>query len=774
MIDAADLELPDSALHLKGSIKHVDNLTGTDLTMQISGDSIEKFRALLRIPGVATGPFEMSGTVRPSGTATDSIDLTLKTAFATMAATGQLGAYPHFDDTRLQVTLSGRDFARVAPFFGLSAANSGAFTGRGRVEWTPTGFALRAATLETREGTLNLDGQLGKPSDAAGDVRFGVRGKNLADFAGLVGWSGFPPRPYTLDGHLSWQNGRTNFDDVDFTAAGARLSLSGTLGRPPRWNGTSLTFVVDGPDLGAFAGLAQGVALPTGPFRARGALALANDRVQLRNISATVAGADASITTDTISPLGAAVGAAANRFDVRAKGPNLKALIPDLPDISAARQKFDLDARGSWTEARWMFDALRVDTPAAFIHVQGTLDRAPDYSATAMKAEARSADLAQTGALFGIDLPAGAFNAQATISGTPTAFRMDPLKGNFGESDFAGRVGLDLTAAKPVLDVDLRALVLDLTPFMSSTRDVPTVAADARAIPDIALPLALLDRIDGRAEISSATTRFFGTTYADLNLHAELKDGKLTIDPLTFGSQDGNLNARFVVGPVAASPNVALVISGDNIQLGVIPGMNATAAASRYHMQVDVAASGDNLRALASTLGGRARFVGAGGRIPRANALSSAFLGELFRTLNPMAKRHEFTDVVCQAYLFRMKDGVLNTDPAIAVRTTDIDVVSNGRLDLTTEAIDFNFKTAARKGLGFSAGDFINPYVKVVGTLSKPRLTVDPTGTLVNGGAAFASGGLSILATTLWDRMVRQKDPCTAAVAESDKRAAKQ
>ena len=32
-----------------------------------------------------------------------------------------------------------------------------------------------------------------------------------------------------------------------------------------------------------------------------------------------------------------------------------------------------------------------------------------------------------------------------------------------------------------------------------------------------------------------------------------------------------------------------------------------------------------------------------------------------------------------------------------------------------------------------------------------------------------ATGGLSILATTLWDRVTRQKDPCAAALAESDR-----
>jgi hypothetical protein len=218
---------------------------------------------------------------------------------------------------------------------------------------------------------------------------------------------------------------------------------------------------------------------------------------------------------------------------------------------------------------------------------------------------------------------------------------------------------------------------------------------------------------------------------------------------------------------------VRLVIDGEQVRLSVVPGLNETAAASRYTIGVDVAATGANLRDLASTLSGQIRFVGAGGRVTnsRMNALQSDFLMELFRTLNPLAKRAPYTDVVCQAYLFQADKGVLRTDPAVVLRTTDIDIVANGTVDLRNESIDFNFKTSARNGLGFSAGELLNAYVKVSGTLARPYLTVDPTGTLVYGGAAFATGGLSILATTLWDRISRQRDPCAAAVAESDKRA---
>ena len=86
----------------------------------------------------------------------------------------------------------------------------------------------------------------------------------------------------------------------------------------------------------------------------------------------------------------------------------------------------------------------------------------------------------------------------------------------------------------------------------------------------------------------------------------------------------------------------------------------------------------------------------------------------------------------------------------------------------------FGRRSTARTGLGFGFVELINPYIKVNGTLANPGLTLDPTGALVNGGAAFATAGLSVVATTLWDRFMRADDPCAAAVTESDRRASGQ
>jgi hypothetical protein len=59
-----------------------------------------------------------------------------------------------------------------------------------------------------------------------------------------------------------------------------------------------------------------------------------------------------------------------------------------------------------------------------------------------------------------------------------------------------------------------------------------------------------------------------------------------------------------------------------------------------------------------------------------------------------------------------------------------------------------------------SATDFITPFAKLEGTLSSPRITLDPKGTVVEGGAAVATFGLSILAKGFWKRRVGSRKIC--------------
>ncbi len=91
----------------------------------------------------------------------------------------------------------------------------------------------------------------------------------------------------------------------------------------------------------------------------------------------------------------------------------------------------------------------------------------------------------------------------------------------------------------------------------------------------------------------------------------------------------------------------------------------------------------------------------------------------------------------------------------------------NSEVDLKTERIKTNIKSLPRKQLAISAGEILNPYIQVGGTLSKPLINIDPVGTTIAGGAAVATGGMSILFAAAWNRLFKSSDPCGDSLKEA-------
>ena len=127
----------------------------------------------------------------------------------------------------------------------------------------------------------------------------------------------------------------------------------------------------------------------------------------------------------------------------------------------------------------------------------------------------------------------------------------------------------------------------------------------------------------------------------------------------------------------------------------------------------------------------------------------------------------------CDRVFMEAENGLLSTSPAILLRLEKLNIAAAGTIDLSNEKIDFSVQTTPRKGLGLSTGDIINAFSKISGTLASPTLTLDPTGTLVQGSAAVATMGLSIVAQSLYRRFMGPRDPCEALTREARKIRAK-
>jgi len=189
-------------------------------------------------------------------------------------------------------------------------------------------------------------------------------------------------------------------------------------------------------------------------------------------------------------------------------------------------------------------------------------------------------------------------------------------------------------------------------------------------------------------------------------------------------------------------------------------------------LDVDLESAGTNLRSIAANANGVIFLDSRGGRFENSSLGSlyfGSFLQELFATLNPFVKTEPYTSLDCMIIPLEITGGSASTVPNSLIRTNKIEIATHGRVNLANEKLDISVRTVPRKGIVMSAAELVNPYFKVGGTLARPVMAVDEQGVLITGGAAVATGGISIIAKAVWDRISRAPDPCTDTAARARK-----
>ncbi len=503
--------------------------------------------------------------------------------------------------------------------------------------------------------------------------------------------------------------------------------------------------------------------------------------LRLRQVQVDVAGAHGTVSVEMVLPLDSAAG----HFAVEAAGPDAAVLLPELNVATMVGKNFRISAAGAWLKRQWSLERLLVSADNGSLSLKGNLILTPHFGATAVQGEARTPSLRKLGESTHHHWPDQPLEIQGTLSATDTTATLQDLVGRLGKSDFAGRIAARNLNDKPDLDIRVDSQLLDLDPYVE--KPLPSAQTESRApasqprdakglvIPATELSVPTLKNYTGILAVRAQELHLYEQIFRDLNIQATLRQNRFALNPLEVSANDGQIKLQ---AELTAQGNRVLAHfsgTGKNLRIQLVPFGVGRPNASAYAADVDLRGSGATLRELAATLNGKIRFLGSGGRIASSGFLgrSNDFLKQLLSTINPIAVKQPTTEIVCTALLLRASDGVLTTDPALVMRTAELDVISTGSLDLKSEKLDLNFKTAARKGVGIGVAQLVNPYIKVTGTLGNPGITLDSKGALVNGGAAFATAGLSILAVTAWDRVFHERDPCGAAAAQADREASR-
>jgi uncharacterized protein involved in outer membrane biogenesis len=407
---------------------------------------------------------------------------------------------------------------------------------------------------------------------------------------------------------------------------------------------------------------------------------------------------------------------------------------------------------------------------AAELKLDGSLEQDADTAAQFV-INAKGPSLARLNAA----LPPIPFKAVMTASLAPQQLALDGIQATFGESDLSGSIEA-ATGEKTAVKARFKSKKLDLTPFAGDSEKKPDEAASAAkgnepeskyVFVEEPLPFEHLGKadIDIAAEIGRFT--FDTLVLLDVATKVDLKDGDLRYVNRFSGTNGGRSVTDIALATGGKSATLDVDVRMRDLRLNLASGdVETPTLIPSVDITLDFESKGNSPRALASSTNGRVLITQGKGRIQ--NNLLGRFSGDIFAqlagALNPFSKEDPYTTLDCTIVALDIDSGKANID-ALYSQGEKIKIVGGGDIDLNTEALNIEFNTKPREGVGVSADMFVTPFVKLVGTLASPAIGVDKKGALL-AGAAVATGGLALVAKAAADRASGEKDRCAEILAE--------
>jgi uncharacterized protein involved in outer membrane biogenesis len=238
----------------------------------------------------------------------------------------------------------------------------------------------------------------------------------------------------------------------------------------------------------------------------------------------------------------------------------------------------------------------------------------------------------------------------------------------------------------------------------------------------------------------------------------DLKGGNLHFKNRFAGPEGGKSASDISLTTAGKSAALAVNVNLRDLHLNLVSGdIKDKALVPPIGVTLDFKSKGGSPRALAASTNGRVLLTAGTGRIENnlLATVSGDIFAKLFSALNPFSKEDPFTTTDCTILGLDITDGMADITSLYA-QGEKVKIVGEGEIDLHTEAMNIEFNTKPRKGVGVSADMFVTPFVKLKGTLASPSIGLDKSGTLL----AVGTGGLSVLAQAAADRIAGEKDNC--------------
>ncbi|MEE2732539.1 MAG: AsmA family protein [Pseudomonadota bacterium] len=381
--------------------------------------------------------------------------------------------------------------------------------------------------------------------------------------------------------------------------------------------------------------------------------------------------------------------------------------------------------------------------------------------------------LAELGALLELEgLPDAAAKFNGKLNLGEKQIEIPSFQVTLGDSDLAGAVQIELTDP-PRIEAQTKSTLLDLTSFLPADNgaeapgSAESTSTKRYVFDDTPLPMGLLRALNLKLDVDIDRLLLRNTELKQFQLSADARKGKLSIKNRFSGYLSGSFASSVNLDASADEAKVNVDSKVRDVRLAVLSGAGVPKEdVPITNLNILVESSGATARELAANLEGGVALNQGAGKVNNdlIQRFSGDILSQLFTALNPFMNKQEFTRWECSMFALRFTSG-FGEIKGFLLQSDQLTVVGGGDIDLNSEALNIEFNTKPRTGVGVSADMFVTPFVKLGGTLAQPSVGLNRKGVLLSGGAAVLTGGMSFLYTGIMDRATASADHCDEARA---------
>jgi uncharacterized protein involved in outer membrane biogenesis len=735
-----------------------------ELDISIAGPDFEHVAKLFGIDGAPAAAFRLAGELTLDGVEVGLRGTRLSIGSNSVTVNGNLDFSPAVPDLALTIAAEGPDFSVIGPFLGRQDIPPQLFAINGEVR--KEGALWQAQSVEAVIGAnrITADGSLRAGSRDDSQISFRAVGPDLSSLQGLTGLHGLPAEPFDVTALLRSNPEGVSVDEVVGVFGGNRLEAEGILTDRSGLQGTTLRLHVVGTELANLALLTGIPHLPAGPFDVSGELRFDDEWFVFDEAAATFG--DLSATASGRVGLAGQDGEFAVTFTLNGPDAAQFQALPWLAPFSG--EPFAIAGGIEGAGAAIELTNVSLEIGQLRLSADGTLSLSPMSNDSNLAFSAAGPNLQRVGQMFGSDMLAVRdFEVSGEVTGTPGGFTMRNFNARVGKDDINGEFTADLRY-KPHVSGRLTSTFLDLSERLQPPLDPKgpprqsSAAERGLIFSDRPIDGKLLGAADIDLEMQVARLRTNTLDVTDFVLAVRLFDGDLRIDPISMTQGAGSFAGRVHFSPVAGGYLLETTLEADNLHIGLAASEDQRASTlPPVSGKISLRGSGASLHEIVASANGRVAVRQGKGQVKEfiSAMLFRDVVLEALRTINPLRRKETTRSLDCGIYEISLVEGIATLDQ-VAIQTNQLLFVATGSLDLNTENLNVNFRAKPREGLGVSLGTLANSFLGVRGTLASPRVSIDPKGSVTTTGAAVATGGLSLLARGVWDRLSAARNIC--------------